>query len=386
MGPHTLRFSAVDPAFVAKHFQVGQCYNFRHYEYDNVAVFTTHSHDVTYNHITLYASPGSGFNCHGMVHHLWFSHCTIGVRPGTTRSVSTAVDGLHVGNSQGHILIEDCQFSGSGDDCINLHDNSVMGVVRLNDHRILLPRATLGTMQLEPGHLIELRQPDFAETGYQSVAKSVVALGQKGLLLTLSDALPPSIAADSILFNRTFGTNHYVIRRCHFTNNRARGALLQGSHGLVEDNVFENIQGAAIQIETGCDPRWSEGQGVDDLTIRRNVIRHCDLNAWQMAVIYMGVYLPTGRTTYPIFTNIRILNNTIVDCPRQAAFLSSCRNVEVAHNALINLNQRDLAARDYGSSTMEAPIYNEHYAGVIQFMHASNVSEHDNQVLNTVTP
>lgn len=66
---------------------------------------------------------------------------------------------------------------------------------------------------------------------------------------------------------------------------------MQGSNGLVEDNIFENIQGAAIQIETGCESRWSEGHGVQNLILRRNVIRHCDLNAWQMAVLYMGVYL-----------------------------------------------------------------------------------------------
>ena len=135
---------------------------------------------------------------------------------------------------------------------------------------------------------------------------------QRTCILTLDEPLPLELDEETIIFNRTFHTDYYVIRNCRFTNNRARGALLQGSHGLVENNLFENIQGAAIQIETGCENRWSEGQGVDDLLIRGNVIRHCDLNAWQMAVIYMGVYLPGGRTEYPIFTNIELCGNTIV--------------------------------------------------------------------------
>ena len=195
-----------------------------------------------------------------------------------------------------------------------------------------------------------------------------------------------AIAVTTIIFNRTFHTDYYVIQNCRFTNNRARGVLLQGSHGLVENNLFENIQGAAIQIETGCENRWSEGQGVNYLLIRGNVIRHCDLNAWQMAVIYMGVYLPGGRTEYPIFTNIELCGNTIVDCPRLAGFFSSCENVRVHHNTVINALQFPLDLAYYGSSTMEEPIYGEHYEGIFQFAHSQNCSALDNQIFSTIRP
>ena len=382
LGDRRLRFYTQEPAWAARHFRVGQCYNFRHFEYDGVAVRASASRHITLEKVTLYGCPGHGFLCSGYVSHLHFDHCRILPRPGTVRSVSVSVDCLHVGNSQGYILIENCDFSGAGDDCVNLHDNSSMGVRRIDSHTLLALRAGKGNMLLDRGSLIELRNPDLSPLGYQSqVTEARYQPESDACLLTLADALPEAIPEESVVFHRSFHTDHYVIRNCRFTNNRARGVLLQGSYGLVEGNLFENIQGAAIQIETGCESRWSEGQGVNDLLIQDNVIRHCDLNAWQMAVIYMGVYLPHGRTDYPVFENVELRGNTIVDCPRLAGFFSSCRNVWVHDNAVINAAQLDYAVPCYGSSTMEQPVYGERYEGIIQFSHARDCVAENNHIV-----
>lgn len=380
-----LRIYTSRPQWAAAHFQVSQCYNFRHFEYDGVAVRTCRSSHITLDHITIYGCPGHGFLSSGGVHHLHFDHCKIQPRPGTGRSVSISVDCLHVGNSQGQFIIEDCDFSGAGDDCINLHDNSSMGIRRLDDYTLKALRVAESALQFEVGSQIELRNPDLSPTGYHSVIKELSYQPEdRTCVMRLADPLPLNLDEESVIFNRTFHTDFYIIRNCRFTNNRARGALLQGSHGLVENNLFENIQGAAIQIETGCESRWSEGQGVTDLLIRGNVIRHCDLNAWQMAVIYMGVYLPGGRTEYPVFQDIEVCENTIVDCPRLAGFFSSCKNVQVHHNAIINGGQLDYSVPCYGSSTMEEPIYGEHYEGILQFAHSQDCMEHDNLVFSTL--
>ncbi len=380
-----LRVYTSRPDWAVRHFKPGQCYNFRHFEYDAISVRSRQSSHITLERITLYGCPGSGFHSSGGVHHLHFDHCRILARPGTSRSISTAADCLHVGNSQGQFILEDCDFSGAGDDCINLHDNSTMGVQRLDDHTLKSLRSVESVLQFKEGGKIELRNPDLSPTGYTSTIKELSYQPEEHTcIMKLTDPLPEHLDTDTVIFNRSFFTDYYIIRNCRFTNNRARGALLQGSHGLVENNLFENIQGAAIQIETGCESRWSEGQGVTDLLIRNNVFRHCDLNAWQMAIIYMGVYLPGGRTDYPVFKDIELCHNTIVDCPRLAGYFSSCENVEVHHNTIINAGQLDLGENCYGSSTMESPVYGEHYEGIIQFAHSRDCSEHDNQIITTL--
>ncbi len=60
-------------------------------------------------------------------------------------------------------------------------------------------------------------------------------------IMKLKDALPAKLDDETVVFNRTFHTDYYIIRNCRFTNNRARGALLQGSHGLVENNLFRAL-------------------------------------------------------------------------------------------------------------------------------------------------
>lgn len=383
VGERLYRFRMTDPALARRVFSPGQCYNFRHFEYDGVAVRGSECSHVTFERLTIYGCPGHGFLLNGFVDHLHFDGCRILPLPGTDRSVSVSVDCLHVGNSNGDILIENCDFSGAGDDCINLHDNSSMGVKQVDAHRLIALRCTEESLRYRPGSLIELRRSDLTPLHFQSeVTSCVYNESERTCLMTFKDALPDDLPEDAVLFHRSFGTDRYIIRNCRFTNNRARGMLLQGSRGLIENNVFENIQGAAIQIETGCESRWSEGQGVTDLLIRGNVIRHCDLNAWQMAVLYMGVYLPGGRTDYPVFQNVEVCGNTFIDCPRLAAFFSSCARVEMHDNAIINCAQIDYGEDSYGSSTMEAPIYGEKYEGVIQFAHAAESSEYNNLIVN----
>lgn len=382
---NVMRFYTVDSDFTKIHFHIGDCFNFRHYEYSILTVPIQDTSDCTLENITIYSSPGSGFVGNGDIHGLHFTGCRVIVRPGTCRSISTATDCLHVCNSQGSFIIENCEFGYAGDDCINIHDNSSMGIKITGSHSLLAKRVSKESVLFESGYPVELRNPDLSPTGFSSRLTDAVYFPEdRTCLLTFEDALPSGLSPDTVLWNRRFSTQNYIIRNCRFTNNRARGVLLQGSCGLLENNVFENIQSAAIQIETGCESRWSEGHGVNGLIIRNNIIRHCDLNAWQMAVLYMGVYLPDGRCAEPVFENVLIEKNSFIDCPRQAMFLSSCRSIIVRDNVIINALQIPLEKTCYGSSTLEKPIYGEHYHGAIQFVKASDVTEENNHIFSTL--
>lgn len=259
----TLRFFCADRDFTKAHFHRGDCFRFRHYEYDITAIPIVDSQDVTMEHITIYSAPGSGFVGNGDISGLHFDHCRVTVRPGTPRSISTTVDCLHICNSQGNFIIENCEFGYAGDDCINIHDNSSMGITVLDDHSLLAHRVEKNSILFEVGYPVELRNPDLSETGYISKVTEVQYIPEdRTCRLRFEDSLPANLDPETVLWNMRFCTQNYIIRNCRLENNRARGMLLQGSNGLVENNIFENIQGAAIQIETGCESRWSEGHGV----------------------------------------------------------------------------------------------------------------------------
>ena len=167
------------------------------------------SKDVTLEGVTIYSAPGSGFVGNGDISGLHFKGCRVTVRPGSVRNISTATDCLHVCNSQGNFIIEDCEFGFAGDDCINIHDNSSMGAKRLDDHTLLALRVTKEAVLFEPGYPVELRNPDLSALGYSSEVTSVTYRPEeRSCVLTFKDKLPEELPLETVLWNRRFQTQN----------------------------------------------------------------------------------------------------------------------------------------------------------------------------------
>lgn len=377
---NVMRFYTTDPVWTLDRIKKNQLYNFRHYEYESTAIYLIDSNNLNLNGITIYSCPGSGIVGRGNLHNFKIDNCKVVRRPGTSRPITTSADCIHIGNSQGNFIIENCEFSYAGDDCINIHDNTSMGVKVIGNTTIVAGRVDKERNGISKGDLLEFRNGDFSETGYSSkVISAKYDEENVSCVIELEDPVPEHLNERTIVFNRRYCTKNYIIRNNKFHSNRARGILIHGSNGLIEGNSFYKIQGAAIQIEAGAESRWAEGTGVNNVIFRNNFIESCDLNRWTMAVVYMGVYLPDGRTDYPIFNNIIFENNTIVDCPRLALYLSSCSNIFVSNNTIINPNTESFNGRTYGSSQNELPIYDEYYQGTIEIVKAKNVVIEDNE-------
>ncbi len=377
---NVMRLYTTDPIWTLDRIKKNQLYNFRHYEYESTAIYLIDINNLNLNGITIYSCPGSGIVGRGNLHNFKIDNCKVVRRPGTSRSITTSADCIHIGNSQGNFIIENCEFSYAGDDCINIHDNTSMGVKVIGNTTIVAGRVDKERNGISKGDLLEFRNGDFSETGYSSkVISAKYDEENVSCVIELEDPVPEHLNERTIVFNRRYCTKNYIIRNNKFHSNRARGILIHGSNGLIEGNSFYKIQGAAIQIEAGAESRWAEGTGVKNVIFRNNFIESCDLNRWTMAVVYMGVYLPDGRTDYPIFNNIIFENNTIVDCPRLALYLSSCSDIFVSNNTIINPNMESFNERTYGSSQNELPIYDEYYQGTIEIVKAKNVVIEDNE-------
>lgn len=336
-GPHmyTLSFAEAKPFL-----RPGMVYMVRHTIYDASAVFMRDNRHLTLENITIYGSPGNAVVTTGRQRFWRLSKCRLMKRPGTSRCVSGTADGHHITNSLGYFIMEDCDFSFQGDDALNVHDNSIGHVYRTEDGWLRMGQPERNIRLIEPGDRLEFRNADFSPVGFAGTATEMRADYANGrCYLRLEEALPEYLPEDMTIFNRSYDSGNYIVRRNRFHQNRARGALFNAGNGLVEDNVFYRTQGPAIQIETGVEERWSEGYCVERVVVRNNIIDSCDVNHWGGAVVYMGVYSGGGRTAYPVFQNILLEGNTIINCPQQAFFLSSCRGVEVRDNMVINPGQ-----------------------------------------------
>lgn len=316
--------------------RVGQLYCARHFDYQKHAFSLRDDRHLTLQGITLYSFPGMGFVCGGDLSHWQLLDCAITPRrrgevDGPFRSVTSTADGLHVNGSQGYLRVERCDFSGMGDDGINLHDPISQGVSVVDAHTLILRDAPAWRCPFRKGDRVELRRGDLSPLGFIGTVTAVQQEPEEGQQrLTFAEPLPARVPEDTLVRDRRFDTQQFVIRDCKFHANRARGMLLLASHGRVERNVLYGNQQEAIVIETT--PK--EGFGASDLVLRNNRIEDCNRMASPGThAIRLGASgIAASVRPYPALRNISLEGNRFVGLRGGAISLDAWQNITVKNN------------------------------------------------------
>jgi hypothetical protein len=243
---------------------VGDVVMVRHWGWDpwKNAIQTGASYNLDFENVNIYASPYLGFLLSGGGGYR-LSHCSV-TRLNASRLVSSEADTVHISDNTGDIIIEESTFGYQGDDGINIHgavgtferepDNSLHwtagGESSYAPYGWIAGTDTLGFFNGAFGFL--------GTTSLQSRSNPKI-----GLSLTLKDSAPQGATQ---LADLSRVSARFVIRNNKFLFNRARGLLLQSSHGLVENNDFTGQTGHAIIVGAG----YSEGPGVQNVIFRGN--------------------------------------------------------------------------------------------------------------------
>ena len=308
---------------------VGEIYLTRNFSCKAHCFETSKSHNVTYRNITIYSAPGMGFVFSNGSGHMMLKDCTIGLRPGeeNKRRISTQADCVHALNTSGHLWIEGCDFSFAGDDGTNIHDNVAQVENRLSNTTLNITTTT----QFEVGDTLAFLKEDYAPL---NVTATITA--KAGGQIELNKKLPESVQEDCIVVNTRYNSSKYYIANNHYHDGRARGILAQASDGLIENNRFSHTQGAAILIITDISTGlWSEGTGVDSLTVKNNSFERCNVNNWT-ALIEIHANVNGQRPKYPVMKNITIQGNTFIDFPSALLDITSADRVTIRNNVVKN--------------------------------------------------
>lgn len=322
------RLSAVKPDEV-------YCLRYETYGTDALAIFQ--SHHITVEDVTVWSTPGMAYYVSKGSSHYHFDRCVVGIRPGTNRRMSATTDSMHIGNSGGYGIVEHCDFSFAGDDGINIHDN--VGLITAVEG----PRTLVVQKRLDcaAGDVIGVMRRDAFDTGRTLTVESREEADARHWRLTFKEDLPEECGLNGILYNTVYNSAHYIFRHNYFHENRARALLLGSSHGLVENNTIYKTQGAAILIEVDIAPGWSEGTGVDDLTVRNNRILECNVNEWTFAAcndqqwsaaVEIITMLPDGLSAAPVFRRLKFVDNLFADMPGAAFAIRSAKDVQITGN------------------------------------------------------
>ncbi len=221
------------------------------------AVSFDHAVDTKAERITVYSAPSTGFQLI-TTDNITVDHCTIVPRPNSGRLFSTNADGLHAKWCRTGATVSNCDFSGMGDDSVNIGGTYQSILKRMDDHSLIVEAH--GSLK-EPDP--EIVYMDRTTMGHVSLGRLKRIKGAKldghkrpCMLLTFENVLPEFITQQEtgnrntchmIINLNACGRGAKVINN-YFHDHRVRGVLMRAPNSLIKGNRFERLAGPAIIV------------------------------------------------------------------------------------------------------------------------------------------
>ena len=312
----------------------------------------------TLEDITVYASPHMAFTeTRGEGGHT-YRRCRVVRRPGTRRFLACNADIFHSIALTHGATIEDCEFSYSADDIMNIHGLLSLVYARPapNEVQIMtqmgsdLPLGTtlgfFGYDSLDArGEAKVVDTAVVADAALTAEAAKMVGekqlafLGPPRLLRVRLDRPVPAAKYD--LVTGDAGVSQGVtVRHNFFHDCCTRGVLMKTSGGSIVDNRFDNIGMGSIAVAN--DLHFMEGPFSSHITIENNVITR---NGWNGLIsrqgwtYFIGAISVTseqakGLSTQAANFDIKVRNNRIENSVNSGIFFSNVSGGEVTGNVI----------------------------------------------------
>lgn len=300
---------------------------------ETAGAFIWESENVTSDHVNVHYMHGFGWLVQ-MSKNVYFYNCNLIPREGSGHITVSYADGIHASGAAGELVIENCNFSNTHDDPINLHGTFTRVEERNSDGHTLtlkyIHNQQGGFPQFHVGDKVAFFTRDTLESTdnetLYTVAEVVSNPGEDGndlrtMVIRFEEELPADLSAKIgsepkyVAENVTYAPE-VTIKNCTFENVPTRGILCTTRNKvLIEGNTFKNMSMATIFLSNDSND-WYESGPIRDMTIRNNefYIRSIGRTEWEYAPpIYIhpvtkGGGLPSEDN--PIHKNITIEGNT----------------------------------------------------------------------------
>jgi len=303
LGGHKVRLTYAEKQTDLK---AGRQFQFRHVGRDMVSALNDRSGDITVESCDFYALPNMGIVSQ-FSENITYRKVRVAPPAGTLRTCAAWADCFHFSGCRGQITVEDCLFSGTQDDPINVHGTHlrIIGKPAENQlHLRFMQPQTYGFAAFAPGDEIAVINHASLNELPGNPRRKVTACAPmpgdttgKDWLLTL-DGPAPAFGQDDVVDNLSWYPD-FTARNNFVTMDSCRGFLIT-TRGkvLVEGNTFNRCHMPGLLIEDDAEG-WFESGPVRDMTIRNNHFIDCDI-----------VFNPASKVPgQAVHQNIRIEGN-----------------------------------------------------------------------------
>ncbi len=290
------------------------------------------SENITFDRITAYACPGALF-VGSRTSRLNVLGCNGRLKG--NRLIVSGADGVHCQSADIGPWIENCDFEGLSDDCLNIYGLPIYVLEQVSPTQMTV----YARASIHPGDRMAFFDPNAGR-----VIQETTVVSYSGGTLMLSDPVealniaPPGTPIDvhewkiyDHAYNMDTIGNHFVYRNNHMHDGRRYGMLIKASYGLVENNIFEGLSRTGMVFKnniTSPEGFWSQ-----NLLIQNNRVSECGYGNWDPCVSVSSLKL-TGFMETPIQKNFHFLNNTFNAVTGPAMELSGVSNLVAEGNVV----------------------------------------------------
>jgi hypothetical protein len=298
--------------------------------------------NITLKNIDIYTGIGMGIVAAG-VKDITLDTVRIIPEPKSNSLVSTTADATHFINCLGTIRLNNCHFSGMGDDHLNVHGQYHFVSKVINSNTI---QARIGTLSghgkwhrsnwiydwtefPEAGESVEFCQVDNLNIFHKAVIKKIEFDRETGRSTITFDKPLPDIVRAGCIFQPTERIPALRISGCYFGPNRSRGTLVTTRDAIIENCVFDRNGGSPIFI--CCEVDWLESPAPENITIRNNVFNNCGYAVANEGAA-VTVLFKKGNRVEGKMKNITIENNTFRGQHRAGILAKQIDNMKITGN------------------------------------------------------
>ncbi|MFK7849339.1 MAG: right-handed parallel beta-helix repeat-containing protein [Akkermansiaceae bacterium] len=291
--------------FKKKDFQlkVGHQFQFRQLLRDVVGAHNNRSKNISIEDCEFNALAGMGIISQ-FTDGLTFKRVRVVPPEDTIRTCPAWADVFHFSGCRGQITVEDCVFSGTQDDPVNVHGTHLGIIGKTAENRMLvrfMHDQTYGFAAFQAGDEVAVISGQTLRESAGAVRRKVTKIRKinaKDWEIEL-DGKVPDFEKGDVVDNVSWYPD-VTIRGCKIDMDSCRGFLLT-TRGkvVVENNLFYRCRMPAILIEGDADG-WHESGPIRDMVIQNNTFVGCG--------IHINPRVRSGDL--PVHENIRIVGNT----------------------------------------------------------------------------
>lgn len=306
------------------------CIRFSLGEYSSPAIYLSETRNISFENINILSCPSSTLYAPYENENIYLDNFNI-ASDNKKRIFSSNEDGIHIKALRGNLIIKNSNFTGLGDDILNVHSKAAK-IVDTSKNKVI---ATIGNDDTKADNLWAKKGDiiDFYNESLEKISSETVVDIKNGQITF--ENLNNSVSGAYIMQNSAHCPK-VIIDNINIERCRARGLLLQTKDIKITNSKFKNLFLPAILISPDIS-KWFEMGPSENVLIQNNYFTNCAIsNSFGVITVCDRHDSAVSNISSKIHKSINISENTFENTSSPAVVAIRTEKTSITNNKFIN--------------------------------------------------